>query len=186
MGLEVSIIADRVEFVDADAILLPVDGQICRLGGAVASGLRLALSPEERADEMDYIENELVRLRPLAHPRAQEIDGVARWSKIIVSAAYPHNVDGALVTPNDCARMVRSAVPMAIALAAQLQIPSLAATLIGTAYRMPPDLAIRAFVDGIAAASKHSIHLRWSLPQLTYRQIARTECERLGIRIRPE
>jgi hypothetical protein len=71
--------------------------------------------------------------------------------------------------------MVRSAVPVAIALAAHLQLPSLAATLIGTAYRMPPDLAIRAFVDGIAAASKHSIHVRWSLPEPIYREVARTE-----------
>lgn len=48
MGLEVEIVDDRVEFIDAAAILLPVDGQICRLGGAVASGLRSALLPEER------------------------------------------------------------------------------------------------------------------------------------------
>ena len=54
------------------------------------------------------------------------------------------------------------------------------------AYRMPPDLAIRAFVDGIAAASKHPIHLRCRFPEPTYREVARTECERLGIRIRPE
>ena len=144
MRLEVSIVAERIELVDADAILLPVDGQICRLGGAVASGLRLALSPDERADEMDYV------------------------------------VDGAVASPDDCARMVRSAVPVAIALAAELQLASLAAPLIGTAYRMPPDLAIRAFADGLAAASKHPVHLQWSLPDPSYRQVARTAGERLG------
>jgi hypothetical protein len=76
--LEVSIIEHRIELVDADAILLSVDGQICRLGGAAASGLRLALPPEERAGEMEYLEHELARLRPLPHPRAHAIDGVAR------------------------------------------------------------------------------------------------------------
>jgi len=181
VGLEVSLIAERVELVDADAILLPVDGQICRLGGAAASALRLALSPDERADEMDYIEHELARLRPLAHPRAHAIDGVARWSKIIVSAAYPHNVDGAMFSPDDCARMVRSALPVAIALAVELQLASLAATLIGTAYRMPPDLAVRAFVDGLAAAAKQPIRLRWSLPDPVHRQLARIACERLDL-----
>jgi hypothetical protein len=30
----IDIVEDPVELVDADALLLPVDGQICRLGGA--------------------------------------------------------------------------------------------------------------------------------------------------------
>src|SRR3954466_14927277 len=78
MALEVEIIDCRVELVDAAAILLPVDGKICRLGGAVAGGLRAALAPDERADEIDYVEHELSQIRPLAHPQAKAIDGVAR------------------------------------------------------------------------------------------------------------
>jgi hypothetical protein len=93
-GLVVEILAARVEHVDADALLLPVDGTICRLGGATAGALRAALTPEERAEELEYLEDELARLRPLPHPQARAIDGVARWKTIIVSAAYPHNVDG--------------------------------------------------------------------------------------------
>lgn len=77
-GLALEIVDDRIELVEADAILLPVDGQVCRLGGAVANALRLALPPEERADEMEYVEDELSRMRPLPHPQARAIDGVAR------------------------------------------------------------------------------------------------------------
>jgi len=179
--MRVDLVADPVELVDADAILLPVDGQICRLGGAVASAIRMALAPAERADEMDYLEDELARMRPLPHPEARVIDGVARWSKIVVSAAYPHNVDGALFSPDDCARMIRSAIPAALALADELQIGSVAATLIGTAYRMPVDLAVRAFVDGLAAASKRRVLLRWSLPDESHRQLAEVACRRLGL-----
>lgn len=182
MALEVEIVDDRVEFIDAAAILLPVDGQICRLGGAVGSGLRAALAPQDRADEIDYVEHELSRMRPLAHPQAKAIDGVARWSTIIVSAAYPHDVDGAVFSPDDCARMLRSALPVALALAEELALPTLAATLIGTAYRMPADLAVRALVDGLAVARRRAVRVRWSLPDADHRRFAEAACSRLGLR----
>ena len=180
----VDLVADPVELVDAGAILLPVDGQICRLGGAVSGAIRRALHADERADEMDYLEDELARMRPLPHPEARAIDGVARWPKIVVSAAYPHNVDGAVFSPEDCARMIRSAIPAAMTLAEQLGIESIAATLIGTAYRMSADLAVRAFVDGLAAASKRQLLVRWSLPDASHRQLADAACRRLGIPLR--
>lgn len=178
--LEVELVEARVELVTADAILLPVDGQLCRLGGAVASALRVALPPEDRADEMEYVEDQLARLRPLPHPRASALDGVARWRTILVSAAYPHDVDGRTFAPEDCARMIRGALPEAIALAEDLELGSIAATLIGTRYRMPVDLAIRAFVDGLAAASKRRVSIRWSLPDPGQRDLARTACLRVG------
>jgi hypothetical protein len=170
----------RVESVAADALLLPVDGLLCRLGGATATALRAGLSPEDRADEMEYVEDELARLRPLHHPAAAVIDGVARWSKLLVSAAYPHDVDGAVYTPHDCARMIRQALPVAIALASEHVIPSLAATLIGTAYRMPVDLAVRAFVDGVAAA-RTAVIVRWAIPEATHRELASAAARRVGL-----
>src|ERR1044071_13565 len=115
MALEVEIVDDRVELVDAAAVLLPVDGPISPLRRGAASGLRAALAPDERASEIDHVEHELSRMRPLAHPQAKAIDGVARWSTIIVSAAYPHNVDGSVFSADDCARMLRSALPVALA-----------------------------------------------------------------------
>jgi O-acetyl-ADP-ribose deacetylase (regulator of RNase III) len=183
-GLEIEIVEAPVELVDADAILLPVDGQICRLGGAVAGAIRRALQPDDVVDEMDFIEDELTRIRPLSHPHARVIEGVARWPKILVSAAYPHNVDGAVFSPDDCAQMIRRAIPTAIALAEDLQINSIAATLIGTAYRMSADLAVRAFVDGLASASKRRVLLRWSLPDASHRQIAEVASKRLSLPIR--
>lgn len=183
MTLEVEIISSRVEHVEAAAILLPVDGQICRLGGAVANGLRAALAPDERADEIDYLEHELSRMRPLAHPQAKAIDGVARWSTIIVSAAYPHDVGGITFSPEDCARMIRSAIPVALSLVDELALPTLAATLIGTAYRMPADLAVRAFVDGLAVAAHRAVRVRWSIPDAEHRVLADAACRRLGLRV---
>jgi O-acetyl-ADP-ribose deacetylase (regulator of RNase III) len=180
-GLVVEIIAARVERVQADALLLPVDGAICRLGGAAAGAVRAALAPDERAEEMEYLEDELARLRPLPHPQARAIDGVARWKTIIVSAAYPHNVDGIVYSPDDCARMLRAAVPQAISLAAELGLASIAATLIGTAYRMSVDQAIRAFADGLAGAAKHPIRVCWSLPESTHRELAEVACRQRGL-----
>ena len=180
MSVKLEIHEARVESIEADALLLPLDGQLCRLGGASASALRAALPPEERAEEMAYVEEELSRLKPLAHPSATVIDGVARWSKLLVSAAYPHNAEGLVYSPQDCARMVRNALPVAIALAAEQSIGSLAATLIGTQYRMPLDLAVRAFVDGVAAA-RGSVVVRWSIPEVGHRELALAAARRVGL-----
>jgi hypothetical protein len=170
----------RVEGIAADGLLLPVDGLLCRLGGATASALRAALQPDDRADEMEYVEEELARLRPLHHPAAAVVDGVARWSKLVVSAAYPHDVNNVVHAPQDCARMIRQALPVAIALAHEHEIPALAATLIGTAYRMPVDLAARAFVDGLAAA-RAAVIVRWSIPEPAYRETALAAARRVGL-----
>jgi chloramphenicol 3-O-phosphotransferase len=163
MKLQLDLMAATVELVDAAALLLPVDGQLCRLGGAAASALRLALPADQRADELE---------------------GVARWSKLLVSAAYPHNVDGVIHTPDDCARMIRSAIPAALALAEAHELASVAATLIGTAYRMSAELAVRAFVDGLRAAAAHQVIVRWSLPDATNRQLAASAAARVGIPVR--
>lgn len=184
MKLQLELVEATVEQVDADARLLPVDGQLCRLGRAVAGALRLALDPDERAAELDYVEDQLARLRPVPHPQARLIDGVARWSKLLVSAAYPHNVDDVIHTPDDCARMIRNAIPTALALVEAHQLTSVAATLIGTAYRISAELAVRAFVDGLRAAAAHRVTVRWSPPDATHRQLAAASASRVGIPVR--
>lgn len=130
MKLQLELVEAPAELVDATALLVPVDGQRCRLGGAAGSALRLALPADQRADELEYVEDELVRLRPIPHPQARLVDGVARWSKLLVTAAYPHNVDGVIYAPDDCARMIRNAILAALALADTHELTSVAATLI--------------------------------------------------------
>jgi hypothetical protein len=175
----VEIVADRLEHVDADALVIPIDGQLCRLGGAAASALRASLAAHERADELDYVEDQLARMRPLPHPQARAIDGVARWKHLIVVAAYPHDVDGATWSPDACARMVRAALPAAISQADALALSTLAVALIGTQYRMPLDIAVRAFVDGLAVANGR-VRVRWSLPDAETRTLADAALRRLG------
>ena len=169
-----------LEIHDARVEQLAADGQLCLLGGAPASALRAALSDDERDDELEYVTDQLARLRPLAHPSAHVIDGVARWSKLVVSAAYPHNVVGAVFSPHDCARMIRAALPVALQATADSGAGSIAATLIGTAYRMPADIAVRAFLDGLAAAASRII-VKWSVPDDESRQLARDAARRLGL-----
>lgn len=178
MRIELEILTERVEHIDADALLLPVDGAICRLGGAAANALRAALPDDERADELEYVEDALSRIKPLRHPDARVIDGVARWNKLVVSAAYPHNVNDTLYGPNECAAMVRGALPVACSVAASAGVQVLAATVIGTQYRMPADLAVRAFLEGLAAVTA-SITVRWSLPDASHRALATEAWSRL-------
>lgn len=179
--LVVQIVAARLQDVAADGLLLPVDGDVCRLGGAAASAMRQALPAQERADEMQYVEDELARLRPLAHPQARAIEGVARWRAIIVSAAYPHNVGGVVYGPDDCAHRVRAAVPHAIALAVELGLASLAGALIGTTYRMSVEQAIRAFADGLVSAARLPIRFCWAIPEPGHAEQAAAACRLRGL-----
>jgi len=180
-GVALEIVADRVELIEADALLVPVDGRLCRLGGAAAGALRAALDPEERADELAYVEEELIRMRPIPNAQARAMDGVARWRKLVVAAAYPHNVDGLAYSSEECAQMVRAALASAIAVAAASEIRTLGATLIGSQYRMTPDVAVRAFVDGLAAARSYAVTIRWSLPDVAHRNLAESASKRLGL-----
>jgi hypothetical protein len=55
MKLQLELMQTGVELVDATALQVPVGGQLCRLGGAVAVALRWALPADERADELAYV-----------------------------------------------------------------------------------------------------------------------------------
>ena len=65
------LVAERLEDVAADALLVPVDGKLCRLGGAAAAALRAALSADERDDELEFVADQLARMQPLPHPEAR-------------------------------------------------------------------------------------------------------------------
>jgi O-acetyl-ADP-ribose deacetylase (regulator of RNase III) len=167
--------------LDAQALLVPVDGALCRLGGAAAAALRAALGPEERDDELEYVSDQLARMRPLADGDARVIDGVARWSHLVVSAAYPHDVNDVHYTPEVCAARLRVALPRAFEAAAAAGIRSLAMTVIGTAYRIPGDLAVRAQADAIAAAARVDLRVRWAFREASLLELARAAVARLGI-----
>ena len=75
--------------------------------------------------------------------------------------------------------MVRAALPAAISQADALALSTLAVALIGTQYRMPLDIAVRAFVDGLAVANGR-VRVRWSLPDAETRTLADAALRRLG------
>jgi O-acetyl-ADP-ribose deacetylase (regulator of RNase III) len=167
--------------LDAQALLVPVDGAICRLGGAAASALRAALDAGERDDELEYVGDQLERMRPLADGEARVIDGVGRWSHLVVSAAYPHDVNDVIFTSDACAARLRVALPRAFEAAAAAGVRSLAMTVIGTAYRIPGDLAVRAQADAIAAAARVDLHVLWAFREASLLEVARAAVARLGL-----
>lgn len=181
--VELEIARADVQDVAAEALLVPVDGALCRLGGAAASALRAALAADERGDEIEYVSEMLARLRPLGNGGARAIEGVARWPWLIVSAAYPHNVDGRTFAVADCAAMLRAALPAAIAAAATAGASSLAMTVIGTAYRMPGGVAVRAQVDGLAAARTGGVRVVWAFREPALMDIACDAAARVGLRV---
>lgn len=182
-GLRMQLVIEvrDVQDVAADALLVPVDGALCRLGGAPAAALRAALPADERDDELEYVSEALARLRPLAPGAARVIDGVARWSWLVVSAAYPHDVDGRTYPPAACAAMLRAAMPAAVDAASAAGAASLAMTVIGTAYRMPGDVAVRAQVDGLAAAAPTALRVHWTFRDGVLALVARAAAARVGL-----
>lgn len=180
-ALRLALVVGEFQDQPADALLVPVDGALCRLGGAAAAALRAALPDDERADELDYVADALARLRPLRDGDARVIDGVARWSSLVVSAAYPHSKDGQVVTPDACATMLRAAMPAAVTAAAAAGAASLAMTAIGTAYRMPGELAVRAQLDGLAAARATAVQVTWAFRDAALHAAAVIGARRLGL-----
>jgi hypothetical protein len=177
VGVELEV----VEAIDAEALLLPVDGRLCVLGGAATNAIRAALAADEIESELEFLTHQLKTLRPLADGDARVIDGVARWSRIVVSAAYPHNVNDKLFSMGDCARILRVSIGKAIEATERADLRSLAMTVIGTSHRLTPDLATSAIADGIASARKSSVMVRWAIPDSAIRTMALAHSQRLGL-----
>jgi O-acetyl-ADP-ribose deacetylase (regulator of RNase III) len=120
-------------------------------------------------------------MRPLADGEARVIDGVARWSHLVISAAYPHDVNDQHFSPEACAARLRVALPRAFEAAATAGVRSLAMTVIGTAYRIPGDLAVRAQADAIAAAARIDLNVLWAFREAPLLEVARAAAARLGL-----
>jgi hypothetical protein len=120
-------------------------------------------------------------MRPLASGAARAIEGVARWRWLVVCATYPHDVDGRTYDAAACAAMLRAAMPAAAVAAAQAGARTLAMTVVGTAYRMPGDLAVRAQVDGLASAAVTGLRVVWAFRDAKLVDIARAAAARVGL-----
>jgi O-acetyl-ADP-ribose deacetylase (regulator of RNase III) len=177
----VELLDAKLQDVEAEALLHPVDGLACVLGGAATQAIRAALPPDERMDELEDLEVRMKELKPLSDGDARVIEGVARWNWIVVSAAYPHNAGDRIFTPEDCAARVRTALANAFQMAGDHQIKSIAVPLIGTQYRMPVATAVNAFADGLASARDCGIRVLWCAPDVEALALATAACARLGL-----
>lgn len=99
----------------------------------------------------------------------------------MISAAYPHDVNDRHFTPDDCAARLRVALPRAFETAAAAGVRSLTMTVIGTAYRIPGDLAVRAQADALAAAARIDLRVLWAFREAPLVDAARAAIARLGL-----
>ncbi len=197
--LTLRLTAEPAETIDADTLLLPVDGQRPALGGGAARAIRASLSAlpsGERLEELRLVDDELAALRLSPHD-AGIIVGVGRWEHLLVSAAYPHNAADRIHSPEACASMMRTALPRALTVAATgrplhldgrptdqtVRIARVALTLIGTAYRVSLRRSVAALVGGLVEARDAGVGLDvvWSLPMEGALDAAREEARRAGL-----
>lgn len=82
--------------------------------------------------------------------------------------------------PEVCAARLRHALPNAFEVAARSGIRTLGLTVIGTAYRMPGELAVRAQMDAIARAPAE-LHIVWAFRESALLEVARAAAARVGI-----
>ena len=73
--------------VAADALVVPVDGVVCRLGGAVARAILKSVPREERLELREDIDAELDGWKPIPDGDARALEGRGRWARFIVAAA---------------------------------------------------------------------------------------------------
>jgi hypothetical protein len=108
--------------VEAEALVLPVDGRICVIGGtAAASALKSSFEPEDRVEEFRAVEDaaRALRSRPGGFPpgTAALIDGASRWSYLVVVAALLHQMNDTAFGEADHARTLHRALVGALSVA---------------------------------------------------------------------
>jgi hypothetical protein len=167
--MKITLLQEDINGVSADGLVLPVDGQICVIGGTAAARALKASFAAEAEDEEEqfelygYAEEDVLRLRPLAHGQCRIIEGNDRWPHLVVVAAFYHNVDGVVFSAGQACTLLTNAVHSVVRASAGRGIDTIAMTLMGTTYRVSARESIAAMSEGLAASRRENIEVKWCI-----------------------
>jgi O-acetyl-ADP-ribose deacetylase (regulator of RNase III) len=167
--MKITLLQEDVGKISADGLVLPVDGQICAIGGTATAKVlkesfaREAEDAEEQIELYTYAEDDVFRLKPLQHGSSAVIPGNEVWLHLVVIAAFYHNVDDVVFSQQQACDLLTRAIQSGVRVASRHNMQSVAMTLMGTTYRVTPEQSILALTKGLAAVREEAIEIKWCI-----------------------
>ena len=138
--MQIHLCSEKISNLKADGLVLPVDGNICVIGGtAAAKALKESFadeteSREEQMEMYEYSEEDVKSLRPLQHGKAKVILGNDTWKHLVVIAVQPHHANDQIFSQEQFCQILRSGMANGIAESIKMGLKSIALTLISDSY----------------------------------------------------
>lgn len=162
--MRVRIVKKDISNAVADGLFVPIDGQICILGGTVAAkALKASLPEDERQDLWEYLERDVKSLRPMRHGEARVIPGDGGWEWLVVVAAVPHHADDVIFSKAQFAGILKASIANGIRASVAAGLGSIAMTVIADSYRLPSEAAIRSMVEAMHECRREEIAVEWHI-----------------------
>ncbi len=183
----IKFLLDDIKNTHAEGLILPVDGDICVIGGtAAAKALKASFAGETEDDEeliemYEYSEEDVAALRPLPHGKAKIILGNDYWQKLVVIAVQPHHVNDVIWSEEQFAGILKSGIINGILECIKDGIKSIALTLISTTYRLSANMAINGMTEAFATCMNEDIEVTWCFIDEEAMKQVNSRCTALGI-----
>ncbi|WP_319587879.1 hypothetical protein [uncultured Desulfobulbus sp.] len=177
--MKITLLQKDIARVDADGLVLPVDGQVCAIGGtAAAKALKTSStheveSVEEQGELYVAVEEEIARIKPLRHGYAKVIEGNETWGHLVVAAAFYHHVNDTVFSPQQASALLTSAVRNTAEESVKNGLQSIAMTLMGNTYRLSARESIMAIMKGLASTQAEFIEVKWCILRDEYFRYAK-------------
>ncbi len=171
----------NLALVDAEGLVVAVDGALCLLSGAAFSAVRGAFSADEEQDVREFFEEKVLELKPLRNGQAQVVEVDEKWRYLVVTAALLHSTAGNVYASDQHQAAIQRGVASAVRAAGQAGLASISMSLIGAAARLTVPQAVSATCRAIAACGASSAVVRWCFLSAEDAAVALAEARRIGL-----
>ena len=180
--MQINLCKEKIGNLKADALVLPVDGDICVIGGtAAAKALKESFveeteSSEEQMEMYEYSEDDVKSLCPLQHGEAKVLLGNDTWKYLVVIAVQPHHVNDQIVSKEQYCQILRSGVVNGITDSVRNGIKSIALTLISNSYRISSNMSVSSIAEALNLCRQEDIDVYWSIINQQNMELAKKMC----------
>ena len=180
--MKIHLCSEKVSNLKADGLVLPVDGNICVIGGtAAAKALKesFAFETESREEQMEmyeYSEDDVKALHPLLHGKAKVILGNDTWQYLVVIAVQPHHVDDQIFSKEQFCQILQTGVVNAINESIRNGLKSMALTLISNSYRISSNMSVSSIAEALNLCRQEEVDVYWSIIDEKNMELAEKMC----------